>query len=115
LGFEGVFVGPTEEVLFRGLIIGYLAATVPARLRLGRLDLSLGSVAAAMIFALSHWSYGVAPVAVALGQQVYAFALGLFYAYCFERSGSLLAPILAHNASDGVVALAQLAGLLFQA
>jgi membrane protease YdiL (CAAX protease family) len=112
LAFQGVYVGPTEEVLFRGLIIGYLSATVPTRLRIGRLDLSLGAVVSAIIFALSHWSYGTAPAVVALGQQIYAFALGLFYAYCFERSGSLLAPILAHNASDTVVALAQLGGLL---
>jgi membrane protease YdiL (CAAX protease family) len=110
MGFEAIYVGPTEEVLFRGLLIGYLAATVPRCVRLGRFDLSLGGYAAALIFALSHWAYGGAPFLLALGQQVFAFALGLFYAWLFERSGSVLAPVVAHNAGDGLLTLAQIAG-----
>ena len=39
---------------------------------------------------------------IALGQQIYAFALGILYAYWREKSGSLLAPIIGHNVSDGV-------------
>jgi hypothetical protein len=115
LSFETLYVGPTEEVLFRGLLATYLGTTLRGRLRLGPVDLSAGGVAAAFIFGLSHWGYGSAPFALALAQQVYAFALGLFYAYCFERSGSLLAPIVAHNVSDGVVSLAALGGFLLTA
>jgi len=100
LTFEGVYVGPTEETLFRALLVTYLAETIPGRVELLGRDLSLGGVLAAAIFALSHWNYGVLPFPLALGQQVYAFALGLFYAYCFEKSRSILAPVLAHNVSD---------------
>jgi hypothetical protein len=39
---------------------------------------------------------------LAFGQQIYAFALGILYAYWREQSGSLLAPIIGHNMSDGV-------------
>lgn len=38
----------------------------------------------------------------ALGQQVYAFALGVFYAYWLEKSRSIRAPIIGHNAGDVV-------------
>ena len=36
------------------------------------------------------------------GQQAYAFALGVLYAYWFEKSRSVAAPIVGHNASDVV-------------
>ncbi len=100
LTFEGLYVGATEETLFRALLVTYLAATIPGRVELLGRDLSLGGVLAAAIFGLSHWNYGVLPFPLALGQQVYAFALGLLYAYCFEKSGSIVAPVLAHNISD---------------
>jgi membrane protease YdiL (CAAX protease family) len=110
MGFEAIYVGPTEEVLFRSLLIGYLAATVPRLIRLGRFEISLGGLAAAAIFSLNHWGYGSAPFALALGQQAFAFGLGLFYAWLFERSGSVLAPIVTHNVGDGLVTLAEILG-----
>ncbi|MGH6987197.1 MAG: CPBP family glutamic-type intramembrane protease [Caulobacteraceae bacterium] len=112
LSFETLYVGPTEEVLFRALLVTWLAAALLAKLRLGRVDLSIGGVVAALIFALSHRGYGNAPVALALAQQAYAFGLGLLYAFCFEKSGSLLAPIVAHNLSDGVVTIVALGAFL---
>ena len=33
---------------------------------------------------------------------MYGFALGILYAYCREKSGSLLAPITGCNVSDGL-------------
>lgn len=100
LTFEGIYVGPTEEVPFRALLVTFLAATIPGQVRFIGGKLSVGAVIAAAIFAMSHWNYGVLPFPLAMGQQFYAFALGLFYAYCFERSKSVLTPILAHNISD---------------
>ena len=35
-------------------------------------------------------------------QQVYAFALGVLYAYWLEKSKSVVAPIIGHNFSDVV-------------
>jgi hypothetical protein len=37
-----------------------------------------------------------------LGQQIYAFALGVLYAYWLEKSQSILAPIVGHNVGDVV-------------
>ena len=36
LGFEGVYAGPTEEILFRSLLATFLAATMPGRWRIGK-------------------------------------------------------------------------------
>ena len=101
--FEGVYVGPTEEILFRSLLVGYLIAAMPGKLKLGRYDMSWGGIVVAAIFALAHVASCVTrPSWAAAGQQVYAFALGVLYAYWFEKSRSVVAPIVGHNVGDVV-------------
>ena len=101
LGFEGIYVGPTEEILFRSLLVGYLIAAMPGKLRLGNYDMSWGGIIVAAVFALAHAANFIArPLFEALGQQLYAFALGVLYAYWFEKSRSVLAPIVGHNVGD---------------
>lgn len=103
LFFEGVYVGPTEEIPFRSLLVGYLLATVPGRLRVGRFEMGWAGVIVAAIFALAHVQNFVRdPSWAAFGQQIYAFALGILYAYWFEKSRSVVAPIIGHNVSDVV-------------
>lgn len=103
LTFEGIFVGPSEEVLFRGLLVTYLMTAIPGRVFFRNYDVSAGGVIVAVIFALAHiGSFITRPFGMALGQMIYAFALGVFYAYWFEKSKSLLAPIIGHNVSDVV-------------
>lgn len=103
LFFEGVYVGPTEEIPFRALLVTFLAATMPGRLRLGRFDMNWAGVIVAGIFALLHFkSFATRPGPMALGQQLYAFALGILYAYWLEKSRSIVAPIIGHNVGDAV-------------
>jgi membrane protease YdiL (CAAX protease family) len=55
----------------------------------------------AIMFALLHaTNFETRHFAEALGQQLYAFALGVLYAYWLEKSRSIIAPIIGHNASD---------------
>jgi hypothetical protein len=103
LSFEGIFVGPSEEVLFRGLLVTYLMTAIPGRVFFRDYDVSAGGAIVAVIFALAQFgSFFTHPFAVALCQMICSFALGIFYAYWFEKSKSLLAPIVAHNVG-GVV------------
>jgi uncharacterized protein len=103
LFFEGVYVGPTEEVPFRALLVTFLAATMPGRLRLGRFEMNWAGVIVALIFALLHaTNFSLRAWPIALGQQLYAFVLGVLYAYWLEKSGSVVAPIIGHNVSDGI-------------
>jgi hypothetical protein len=46
LFFEGVYVGPTEEIPFRALLVTYLAATMPGKLRLGRFTMNWAGIIA---------------------------------------------------------------------
>jgi uncharacterized protein len=99
--FEGIYVGPTEEIPFRALIVTYLAASMPGKLQLGRLSMNWAGIIAAVIFALLHANnFSSRPWPQAAGQQIYAFALGVLYAYWLEKSGSIIASIIGHNASD---------------
>jgi hypothetical protein len=101
--FEGVYVGPTEEIPFRALAVTYLAATMPGRLRMGRFEMNWAGVIVALVFALLHASnFFHRPWPLALGQQLYAFALGVLYAYWLEKSRSVVAPIVGHNVGDVV-------------
>jgi uncharacterized protein len=103
LFFEGVYVGPTEEIPFRALLVTYLAATLPGRLRIGRYEMNWAGVIAALIFALLHaTNFSVRAWPIALGQQLYAFALGVLYAYWLEKSRSVVAPSIGHNVGDVV-------------
>jgi membrane protease YdiL (CAAX protease family) len=103
LFFESVYVGPTEEIPFRALLVTYLAATMPGKLRVGRLDMNWAGVIVALIFALLHAAnFSLRAWPLALGQQIYALVLGVLYAYWLEKSKSVLAPIIGHNVSDGV-------------
>jgi membrane protease YdiL (CAAX protease family) len=95
--FEGVYVGPTEEILFRSLLIGYLSAAMPGVIRMGRFAVTWAALLSALLFALGHYQ----PVWwQALFQMIYAFVLGIFYAYWFERTHSVIVPALAHNVTD---------------
>jgi uncharacterized protein len=101
LAFELLLVGICEETLFRGFLLGVLEALSPSRVRFGSFSISTAGITIAMLFALAHASnFATDPWPVALGQQIYALALGILYVWLRERSGSLLAPIVTHSLSD---------------
>jgi hypothetical protein len=101
--FEGIYVGPTEEILFRSLLVGYLMAAMPGTFRLRGYRMSWAGIVVAAIFAVAHVDNLIQhPSWAAFGQQIYAFALGVLYAYWFEHSRSIVAPIVGHNVGDVV-------------
>ena len=103
LFFEGVYVGPTEEIPFRALLVTYLATAMPVRLKVGRFEMYWAGIIVALIFALLHaTNFSLRAWPQALGQQVYAFALGVLYAYWLEKSRSVVAPAIGHNVGDVV-------------
>ncbi len=103
LTFEGIYVGPTEEIPFRALLVTFLAATMPGKIRIGSYRMNAAGVIVALIFAVAHMSsFWTRPLWLAGGQQLYAFTLGVLYAYWLEKSQSVLAPIIGHNLSDVV-------------
>ncbi len=114
LFLEGVYVGPTEEIPIRALLVTYLAATMPGKLRIGRFNMNWAGIVVAVIFALLHaTNFQLRAWPQALGQQFYAFALGVLYAYWLEKSKSIVAPIVGHNVSNVVEYVLLFGWLLF--
>lgn len=102
--FRSVMPGLSEEILFRALVIGILARGWKGCVRLGGLELSAAAVLSAILFMLAHVGFTFAPFGIAYfnpGQMLSAFLFGLFYAWAYEKTGSLLVPMAAHNVIDG--------------
>lgn len=103
LAFRGLLSGLSEEILFRGLLQTGLTRWIPGAVRVKGLVLSTAGVVTALVFAAVHIDLRLYPfeiVHIYWPQLVLAFVLGLFYAYAYERTSSLLAPVLAHNFSN---------------
>jgi len=101
LGFEGVYAGPTEEILYRSLLVTFLAAKMPGKVHYGSHGMSGAGVVVAGLFAFirNFQNYFDHPWWQVSAQIVLVFALGVLAAYWLEKSRSILAPILGRNAS----------------
>ncbi len=98
--FNGVVVGPSDEVLSRGLLVTYLAQAMPGRISWRGYEMNGAGVTVAALIALAHlFKFATEPFLSALGCIAYTFAFGVLLAYWFEKSRSLLAPVVGHNVS----------------
>ena len=79
---------------------------MPGKLRLGRFNMNWAGIIMALLFALAPIeSFWLENWVDALVQQGHAITLGVLYAYWLGKSESIIAPIIAHNASDGITVL----------
>lgn len=101
--FAMAITGLAEETIFRGLIVGLLVLAILGRVRIGAIDLPIAAYVASLLFGLAHYdNFFHSPLHLAIAQQIYAFVWGLIYVWLMERSGSLLAPTIAHGAGNAV-------------
>ncbi len=100
LGFQLLLSGPSEELLFRSFGIGLVIYFFPQRIFKGRL--SIANLLLAVVFALAHVSIWTNPFSITYDpiQLIYAFVLGLIYGDCFEKTGSVWAPMALHSISN---------------
>jgi len=108
LGFQFFLSGTCEEPLFRGFVMVCLAQSWKGIIRMGGFSFPISGLWATLIFMLAHANISFVPFSISASfwQQVWSLGLGLYYAAVFHRTGSLLAPILSHGYSNGVVSLA---------
>jgi membrane protease YdiL (CAAX protease family) len=101
LFFEWIFVGIAEEIMFRGVIQTNLASTWTGVWRVAGVEIPSAGVVTTVLFCLAH----INPLHphVNWPQQLFALGLGIYYSIVRHRTGSLLNPILAHNAADGMI------------
>lgn len=101
LGLDGLYVGPTEEVLYRALLVTYLSAAMPGKVRLGVYAMNGAGIAVAAILALPYaGDFFGDPPWMAASRMACVFALGVLYAWWLEKSGSILAPVVGHGVLD---------------
>lgn len=72
-----------EELMLRGILFGRLRQGIP---------FVAANILQAAVFGIYHWN---------IIQGIYAFALGLLLGYIYERTRTLLAPILVHIFING--------------
>jgi membrane protease YdiL (CAAX protease family) len=101
LVFLAFVVGPTEELLFRGLIQTSLNASIRARVWLRSWPVGLGTVVAAVLFGLFHLINVVyQPIGVTLQQAATAVVIGLVFGVLYDRTKNLVGASLAHSLAD---------------
>ena len=99
--FAMLGAGPNEELVFRSFLVGGLGLFVPGRVRLGSFEVPLSGVVVALLFAAAHYqSFFHDPLAMAIGQQIYAIAFAILYVWLMERASSVVAPMITHGLSD---------------
>jgi membrane protease YdiL (CAAX protease family) len=101
LVFLAFIVGPSEEVLFRGLIQTSLNTSIRARVWLRNWPIGLGTVVAAVLFGLFHLINVVyQPLGVTLQQAATAVVIGLVFGVLYDRTKNLVGASLVHSLAD---------------
>ena len=117
LGFQLLLSGPSEELIFRAFAITMLGLVVKGTVAGGETgaghpitkmfggSITAANLIAAVIFGLAHVRFAFAPFAATFdtGQVIVSVILGLFYGVCYERSKSMIYPMIMHSFSNVVV------------
>ncbi len=106
LSFEYLLSGTGEEPLFRAFAIILLSQSWKRVFRIWRLEISSAGLLATALFMYAHIKFTVFPlgiIRISLPQQVWALVLGLYYAVVFQKTKSLLCPVLSHGYSNGII------------
>jgi membrane protease YdiL (CAAX protease family) len=100
MSFQLFLSGPSEELIFRAFAITMFAILMTNR----RIDkrLTYANLFAAIIFGIAHIQISFNPFSISyiLPQVFLAIGLGYFYGDCYEKSKSVIYPMLMHSFSN---------------
>ncbi len=101
LGFQLFLSGPAEEVIFRALPITMLIYAFGKSMPI-KDDVTLEVILASVLFAFAHVNWSLMPLTfeINISQILYAFVLGTIQGVVYQRSKSILYPILMHSFSN---------------
>ncbi|MCF6161037.1 MAG: CPBP family intramembrane metalloprotease [Furfurilactobacillus sp.] len=95
-----LFVGVTEEYIFRGLLL-----PLASKLTSGRNQLWTGVLVSSLLFGLAHSVNALhQPMMATIVQILSAVSVGILLSATYLRTGSLLFPILLHGINDFIPA-----------
>jgi membrane protease YdiL (CAAX protease family) len=104
--WQFVFSGFGEEFAFRGYLQSRLNQAFGCPLRLFGVQFGAGLIVASLLFGLWHadntYNPAIGLSSLSWGWALSSFAAGLFFGAIRERTGSLVAPGLAHGLPDAV-------------
>jgi len=101
LFFLAVLVGPSEELLFRGLIQTGLNRSMPAAMRWHGWALSAGTVVAAVVFGLWHLTnLTYQALGPTIQQVTIATLMGLVIGIFYARTRNLIGASILHSLND---------------
>jgi uncharacterized protein len=97
LGFQLFLSGPSEELIFRAFAITMFSVLITNK-RIDR-HLSYANLFALLVFGLAHVAISFSPIgfAYAIPQIILAIGLGYFYGDCYEKSKSVIYPMIMHS------------------
>jgi hypothetical protein len=97
--YQALVPGLSEEPLFRGLLLALADRACPARRLVAGAPLGAGGLAVSLLFVALHVAGGAGAAGVLLG----VLPVALLTLWLRARTGSLLLPVLAHNACNLLV------------
>lgn len=113
--FQVLLSGTSEEILFRALVMTPLLVYGKRAGLADKPTALLAAGIATLIFMLLHINIAFNPLRVThfnLLQQFASLGFGIFYAFLFLHTRSILGPILAHNLLNAIVVIVGLVLLL---
>ena len=103
LGFQ-LLLSSAEEIGFRALPIALLVYSFKTSksIKIGKSEVSLATIIAAVLFTLAHVRWSINPVIInfCIIQLVISFVYGIYYGVAFEKSKSVLYPMIMHGISN---------------
>ncbi|NLY96551.1 MAG: CPBP family intramembrane metalloprotease [Clostridiaceae bacterium] len=107
LSFQLFLSGPSEEILFRALPISIIACFIPSEkgIRISKLHISWAIVISAVFFALAHIKWTVNPFSASFNymQLLLSFVLGIMYGIVYQKSKSVIYPMMMHSFTNVAV------------
>ena len=106
LSYMYLLTGTGEETLFRGFAIVVLSQSWKRVFHIWWIEISSAVLIATILFMFAHIKFTVFPFEITFiswMQQFWALGLGLYYGIVFQRTKSLLCPVLSHGYSNGII------------
>ncbi len=104
LGFQLLLSGPAEEIVFRALPITLLTYSFGNSIEIKGI-FTLEVILASVLFSFAHINWSLRPPVFEMDyfQLFYAFALGTIQGIVYQRSKSILYPMLMHSFSNALM------------
>lgn len=101
LGFQLLLSGTSEEIVFRALPIAMLVYAFGKSIPI-KWHITLEIILASFLFSLAHIRWSLIPFyfEVDFQRQLYSFVMGIIQGVVYQRSRSILYPMLIHSLSN---------------